>query len=274
LISTQIQQNKALGQHYLIDHKVIARICDCIVNATKDIRGEKEVRSDSSKDGVGCTNNTSNQHDKFRTIEVGPGTGNLTRPLAECLSAQLACIEYDRRFVPVPGVQWIHADALGYQYALDDFVVGNLPYNIATHLLLRLAATPVAGWWVMVQKEVAQRVVAQTGSAYGRLSVMLQAVFDVKYCFDVPPSCFAPPPRVDSACIYGKRNNLGVDLRKLDLVVRAAFACKRKKLSNVLPPHLAQVFRARGVDLACRAETISVAEYIAIATALPETQLR
>jgi 16S rRNA (adenine1518-N6/adenine1519-N6)-dimethyltransferase len=233
LISMNLMRpKKSLGQHFLHDANIIRKICNAI----------------TSNAPTGYT----------RCIEVGPGTGNLTRPLREVIQTSLHCIEYDDRMSPVDGVVWHRQDALEFEYTDHDYVVGNLPYNISAPLLVSWCRARVVGWCVMVQKEVAERVVATQGKSYGRLSVLLQSQFDVKYSFTVPPGVFTPPPKVQSAVICGCQIPPKADPRALEVLLAEVFAHRRKQLRNTLSPNTAVMFERAGIDLSLRPEQVSV----------------
>lgn len=243
---TMIVPNKFLGQHFLTDKAKIYDICLGVKNIFEQLKHDKSL-------------------EQLRFIEIGPGTGNLTRALLSHINYTLTCIEKDERFPKIQGTDWIIGDALDYPFTPQDFVVGNLPYNISTQLFERFVRARIGGWWVMVQKEVADRVVTQNGKNYGRLSVLMQSVFQTKYQFTVSPSSFLPSPKVNSACISGVRRERECDITRLCNMTRVAFGHRRKKLSNVLHEELARRFAECGVDLAKRAENVSVEEFLMIA---------
>ena len=222
-----MKARKRFGQHFLHDEHVINRIIA----------------------GMAVT-------DTDHVVEIGPGHGALTEHLV-VVNPTLTVIEIDRDLTPLlaarfPSINIIHADVLRVDLAqaLDPQrrwrFVGNLPYNISSPLLLKLAefqrqqpGTFVDGFF-MLQREMAERVAAQPGTkAWGRLSVMMQVQFDIQHWFDVGPESFDPPPRVWSSVIRicPHAEPLVTDtqvLRNLDKVVRAAFAGRRKTLSNSL----------------------------------------
>jgi 16S rRNA (adenine1518-N6/adenine1519-N6)-dimethyltransferase len=155
-------------------------------------------------------------------------------------------------------------------------VVGNLPYNVSTPLLFRLGlyAARLRDIHVMLQREVVDRMVARPSTpAYGRLSVMLQYRFAIAKLFDVKPGAFRPPPKVDSAFVrmvpvpapaLGARDEAG-----LARVVTAAFTKRRKQLRNALADVVPEEsLRALGIDPQLRPENLSVADYVAIASAI------
>lgn len=244
---------KHLGQHFLVDTHYINRI----VAAIRPEPGELMV-------------------------EIGPGPGALTRPLLTVLD-KLHVVEFDRDMVArltdefSGGQLVIHqADALAFDFAQLGAglrVVGNLPYNISSPLLFHLAefAAGIRDMTFMLQKEVVDRMAAAPDTPdYGRLSVMLQARFVVTRLFVVPPGAFQPPPKVDSAIV--RLTPLPTDKvayreRRIfaDLVGRA-FGQRRKTLRNTLKGMVTEAdFSAVGIDPSRRGETLSVAEFAALA---------
>ena len=215
-------------------------------------------------------------------VEIGPGLGALTAPLARALN-RLHVIELDRDIVATLREKYangnlvIHeGDALKFNFAslgTNLRVVGNLPYNISTPLLFHLAEhiTCLRDIHVMLQKEVVERMVAAPGgSDYGRLSVMLQYRFDMEKVLDVGPEAFFPQPKVDSAVVRMlpkiKREPEAKDEALFARVVTTAFSQRRKTLRNTLRNILALAdFEALGIDPGARAETLSVGDFVRIA---------
>ncbi|MFN3595142.1 MAG: 16S rRNA (adenine(1518)-N(6)/adenine(1519)-N(6))-dimethyltransferase RsmA [Thiobacillaceae bacterium] len=245
---------KSLGQHFLHDPGIIARIVAAIAPQPDD-----------------------------RVVEIGPGLGALTRPLLARLR-HLHVVELDRdlaarwRAEAAAGLPiTVHeADALGFDFESlgpDLRVVGNLPYNISTPLLFHLAdaAARIRDMHLMLQREVVERMAATPGTpAYGRLSVMLQARFQVQKLFNVPPGCFRPPPKVDSAVVRLLPLPAAAipyrDARRFAELVARAFGQRRKTLRNTLKGMIdAATFAALGIDPGRRGETLSVAEFAALA---------
>jgi len=223
-------------------------------------------------------------------VEIGPGLGALTARLAPAC-ARLDAIEIDRdlvamlrqRFAGDSGVCIRAGDALATDFlALADGGrlrgAGNLPYNISSALLFHLLAQREAfvDLHLMLQREVAQRLAAGPGSRrYGRLSVSAQLHCEVESLFDVAPSAFRPQPRVHSSLVrltLKPRPDWSTpDQRQFDTVVRAAFGQRRKTLRNALSGLLGeQQIEATGIDPAARAETLSVADYMALARSLEQ----
>ena len=213
-------------------------------------------------------------------LEIGPGLGALTQPLLRKLG-RLTAIEIDTdlqaHLATLPNISnqltVINADALTIDYSQFGRqlrVIGNLPYNISTPLLLRLLHyTPfIADMHFMLQKEVVLRLVASPGSkAYGRLSVMLQYYCEVEHLFDVPPTAFHPQPKVDSAIVrltpHATPLYPSVEFADLEKLVACAFSMRRKTLANNLKPLMnAAKLMELGIDPTLRPEQISVADYV------------
>lgn len=218
-------------------------------------------------------------------VEIGPGLGALTNPLAKALK-QLHVIELDRDIVKTLHEKYdghangnvvIHeGDALKFDFATFGpglRVVGNLPYNISTPLLFHLAAhiNSILDIHAMLQKEVVERMVAAPDTAaYGRLSVALQYRFVMEKVLDVGPDAFYPQPKVDSAVIRMlprvTRELSAQDEALFARVVTTAFSQRRKTLRNTLRNILELVdFEALGIDPGARAETLAVGDFVRIA---------
>jgi 16S rRNA (adenine1518-N6/adenine1519-N6)-dimethyltransferase len=245
---------KRFGQHFLVDDGVTARI----VAAVQPRPGET-------------------------LVEIGPGLGALTQPLLERAGA-LTVVELDRdlaaRLARNPRLTVIQADALDIDFAALAAaagtplrLVGNLPYNISTPLLFHLlgAADRLADLHFMLQKEVVDRMAAEPGGKdYGRLSVMLQWRCHIEALFDVPPTAFDPPPRVESAVVrlVPWPQPAAVDARRLGELVTVAFSQRRKILRHTLGRWLAERGFSGAFDEQRRAEEVPVAEYVALARAV------
>jgi len=240
----QHKARKRFGQNFLIDTQIIERIVATIAPRPQD-----------------------------NLIEIGPGKGALTLPLLENLNA-MKVIEIDRDLIALLESQnhqklsVIEADALKFDFSqLENKarIVGNLPYNISSPLLFHLLEhrSSVIDMTFMLQKEVVDRIVAPHGSkTYGRLSVMMQAFFDVELMFVVPKESFDPQPKIESAIIYFKPRTDAVlsESTLLEKVVKAAFSQRRKTLRNCLKSMLTQ--EQTDIDLSQRAEMLSVDEFI------------
>jgi 16S rRNA (adenine1518-N6/adenine1519-N6)-dimethyltransferase len=244
---------KRFGQHFLHDPGVIRRIIDVV----------------APKPGE-------------RIVEIGPGRGALTWGLLD-RAKRLDVIEIDRDLAAslqadprAAGGLRVHVENV-----LDtDFIrlrgsgeplriVGNLPYNISTPLLFRLLAqrAAVSDMYFMLQKEVADRMVAHPGTRdYGRLTVMLAAVAEVEGLFDVGPGAFQPPPKVWSAIVHlrptaNPRFDIGRD-GALRTLVTTAFSHRRKTLRNSLKGLLdARDIECCGIDPQLRPETLAPAQF-------------
>jgi 16S rRNA (adenine1518-N6/adenine1519-N6)-dimethyltransferase len=220
-------------------------------------------------------------------LEVGAGEGPLTERLAAA-AAHVHTVEVDRGLEPalaavaaLPNVDLHWGDALrldlaGFEPA-PSAVVSNLPYSIATPLILRtIEELPsVQRWTLMVQREIATRLSAKPGGReYGVPSVLVQLACALRVLRSVNPSVFRPPPRVDSAVIALRRTGPGVDAGTRSLV-RAAFAHRRKTLVRSLeharPGTIGEtraLLPGAGVRLEARAENLSPEEFADLAKAL------
>ena len=214
---------KRFGQHFLADRACI----DAIVQAIAPRPGDK-------------------------LVEIGPGTGVLTAPLV-AQTGHITVIEIDRDLGPRLAAQYGDALTLVQQDVLQvDFsgfgqnlrIVGNLPYNISSPLLLHLIAVAdrVRDQHFMLQKEVVDRIVAGPGSDMGRLTVFLQNPYQVVKLFDVPPEAFDPPPKVDSSVVrmVPLPRPHTTAIAQLEAALAAAYAQRRKMLRRTLGSWLAQ----------------------------------
>lgn len=230
-------------------------------------------------------------------LEIGPGVGCLTAELAKT-AGRVTAIELDERLRGVLGetladfdnVSVVFADALKADLpAICAETLGerpwkvcaNLPYNVTTPLITAfLEAGCFESVTVMIQKEVAQRLCAAPGTGeYGAFSVLVQWYAEPKLLFDVPPHCFVPQPKVTSAVVRMDRraaSPASVDDEKLFFrTVRAAFAQRRKTLSNALRSAFSELDRAAiesameetGLPPAVRGETLSIAQFAALSNA-------
>jgi 16S rRNA (adenine1518-N6/adenine1519-N6)-dimethyltransferase len=250
---------KQLGQHFLHDAGIIERI----VRAVNPQPGE-------------------------HLVEIGPGQGAITLPLLRRHGA-LTVIEFDRDLLAhlraiggtIGALEVIHADVLKVDFTALAVggtlrLVGNLPYNISSPILFHALAhaAVIRDMHFMLQKEVVDRMAAAPGGkVYGRLSVMLQAYCEVEPLFDVPPTAFHPPPKVDSAVVRLLPRQAGsigiVDRALFERVVRDAFGQRRKTLRNALSALCtASDFAATGIRPQARAEELAVAEFVTLANHL------
>ena len=251
---------KRFGQNFLRDPRYISRIIDVVAPGPGD-----------------------------RLIEIGPGDGALTLPLAAA-AGRLDCIELDRdlarqldlRFTGQDHVR-IHCHNI-LKFDLGELadkgnrlrIVGNLPYNISTPVIFHLLKMSriITDMTFMLQKEVVERMTAAPGSRdYGRLSVMLQYYCAAEQMFLVPPEAFRPRPKVISAIVRLKPQRpppiKAADENCFETVVRTAFGQRRKTLRNSLKPLLeGGIADVLPVDLGARPEQLSLADYVGISDAI------
>ena len=256
-----LSASKSLGQNFLLDEQLLDRI----------------ARIPGSLEGE-------------RAYEVGPGPGGLTRALLRG-GARVTAVERDRRCLPaLAELQQIYGDSLrvieGDALALDEaaevgsgaHIVANLPYNVGTALAVRwLGGETWPPWWrsltLMFQQEVAERIVARPdGSAYGRLAVLAQWRSEARIAMKVHRSAFVPPPKVMSAVVHivPKAAPAGVSAATLERLTAAAFGQRRKMLRRSLLslPGALEALEALGISSERRAETLSVADFTAVARAM------
>lgn len=267
-----LHTKKSLGQHFLVDDNVLSRMLELAALA-----GDETV------------------------IEVGPGIGTLTVPLLERARAVIA-VERDRDLVEVllestrefERFTLISADAvevspdeISASYGPPTALVANLPYGVAATVVLRFfrMLPSIRQSTVMVQAEVADRMAAEPGTkAYGAYSVKLQLIARPVGRFNVPPGCFLPPPRVDSAVIRLERHAVAQDpdlLRAAAAVADAAFAQRRKTLRNSLRATsglsasvIDDALSAAGIDGGLRAEALPPQAFVEIARNLSGAGIR
>ena len=252
--------SKALGQNFLFDGQLLARIAAIPGDLTE-----------------------------AQVLEIGPGPGGLTRALLQA-GARVTAIERDRRCIPALAelaeafpdrLKVIEGDALQVDtstlFTTKPHIVSNLPYNVGTALLVGWLSSAWLPWWqsctLMFQKEVAERIVAMPGtSAYGRLAVLAQWRCSAKIAMPVHRSAFTPPPKVMSAVVHlvPQEAPEGIRFRTLERLTAAAFGQRRKMLRQSLKAVAGAdaAMEATGIDPTRRAETVSVAEFIALARAL------
>ncbi|MDQ6809847.1 MAG: 16S rRNA (adenine(1518)-N(6)/adenine(1519)-N(6))-dimethyltransferase RsmA [Verrucomicrobiota bacterium] len=219
-------------------------------------------------------------------VEIGPGLGALT-DLALAAGARVIAIEKDarlveflrKRFAGDSRLELIHRDALDFDlrplFAHPRVkLLGNLPYYVASQLLLKFTAdpSPISLWLLMLQKEMAQRLAAQPGtSAYGSLSLFVQLRYRVDYLRTIPPTVFLPNPEVDSALVRLTARVPGefppCDTELFTRLVRAGFSQRRKQLQKLLRPQIAdweEACERCGFGPKARAEDLPLSQWIAL----------
>ncbi len=220
-------------------------------------------------------------------VEIGPGPGRLTRMLAEKVD-RLVAIELDPElyerlkgdFIAYSNVEIIHGDALKFPFeTIGEFkVVANIPYYITTPIIFRLleAKKHLKSMTLTIQKEVAERIVAQPGGkAYGVLTIMIRYLARTELKLIIPKEAFHPMPKVDSAVIHIEvLGNPSVDVKDEKIffnLVKTAFSHRRKTLSNSLKglgEDIREVMISAGIDPQRRPETLSLEEFARLADAL------
>ena len=237
---------KRFGQNFLVDNQIVNRIIATI--------------SPKKSDNI---------------VEIGPGMGALTFPLLEYLD-HLSVIEIDRDLISLlklnkqDKLTIYEADALKFDYGQISNnlrIVGNIPYNISSPLLFHLLSSKnqIIDMTLMLQKEVADRIIANHGSkTYGRLSVMMQTFFEVETMFQVPKKSFNPKPKIESSIIYLKTRakTLTENTKLLEKIVKVSFSQRRKTLKNCLKSILSQ--DQTEIDLSRRAEMLSIENFITL----------
>ena len=259
-----LSAKKSLGQNFLLDFNLLARI----------------ARVAAPLEGA-------------TVVEVGPGPGGLTRALLSLGASKVIAIERDERARPAleeiaarhPGkLAVVAGDALRFDSRTHlagkrARVVANLPYNIATALLIDwLTAEPWPPWYdmlvLMFQREVAERIVAKVGDdAYGRLAVLAGWRCESKIIFDVAPSAFVPPPKVTSSVVrlVPRAMPLACDSKTLQRVTEAAFGQRRKMLRQSLKTlgvDAGTLLATAGIEPTARAEEIPVDGFVSLANVL------
>jgi 16S rRNA (adenine1518-N6/adenine1519-N6)-dimethyltransferase len=246
---------KHFGQHFLHDKRIVGRILAAFDASATD-----------------------------HVVEIGPGTGVMTRGLVDRV-ARLEAVEIDRDLAARLAEEFSESqlilhnmDALDFDFCARAIagrklrLIGNLPYNISTPLLFHLLDQLgcIHDMLFMLQKEVVDRLAAAPDTEdYGRLSVMIQWRVQVEKLFDVHPGAFTPPPRVDSSIVrltpHATPPVQVRDPERFALIVKAAFAHRRKTLRNNLKGLVAdETIAAAGIDPVRRAETLSLQDFAAI----------
>ena len=245
----QYTLRKSLGQHFLTDKTVCERILAQL-----------------------------QQFPIERLVEVGPGAGALTEYIYKLPSVEFKAIELDTEKVnyllhtfPALNGKLINEDFLETEMPFGESftLVGNFPYNISTQIVFKVLdwKQNVPLMIGMFQKEVAERIAAKPHSkAYGILSVLVQAFYDVTYLFDVPPSAFNPPPKVDSGVIMFTRKQKFPEMaseKSFYHIVKMAFGQRRKMLRNPLKPYFTPA-QLEDPIFTKRAENLSFEDYAAL----------
>ena len=223
-----LEPKKQFGQNFLFDLNLTGRIA----RAVPDI-------------------------DKIPVIEVGPGPGGLTRAILAAGAPRVIAIEKDRAAAPILSriadsasgrLQIVYGDALKTDFAAlgvgEYAICANLPYNVGTELLIGWlhmiwSGAPIRSLTLMFQREVAQRIVARGGGAYGRLSILTSLIADARILFEVPPTAFVPRPKVYSAVVQIIPNSDKIarlaNLGAVEQLTARLFGQRRKMIRSVLP---------------------------------------
>ena len=257
-----IRARRQLGQHFLLD----LNLCRRIVRAAGDLAGKT-------------------------VVEIGPGPGGLTRALLETGAARVISVERDPRCIDaLSDLSRRYADRLdvvagdALDFDISAFagtgrvaVVANLPYNVATPLLIGWLRNvdSISAMTLMFQKEVAERIVAAPGTgAYGRLAVVAQWLCEARRAFDVAPTAFVPPPRVTSTVVSLVPRDAplaAADMACLEAVTAAAFGRRRKMLRSALAGLVEDpeaLLEQAGIAPTARAETLPPEAFCALARGL------
>jgi 16S rRNA (adenine1518-N6/adenine1519-N6)-dimethyltransferase len=254
-ISIVVRPKKFLGQHFLKDKNIASKIVEAL------------------------------QSTNIPVLEIGPGTGVLTESLMKIaddfsvIEIDTESIEYLRQHYPT--LKIIEGDFLEMEIDKPVAIIGNFPYNISSQIFFSVldARDHVKEVVCMIQKEVADRIASKEGNkTYGILSVLLQAYYDIDYLFKVPPGVFNPPPKVNSAVIRLRRNQvakLSCDEVLFKKVIKQGFQNRRKTLRNALKnlnlPGLSADRRGSIYALPVmdkRAEQLSVNDFVLLTQAI------
>lgn len=251
---------KQYGQNFLYDQKILKSIYECITPSSDDL-----------------------------IIEIGPGSGNLTKWLQkyncqiiayeidESLKSKLSLIENDKTKI-------IYADFLKVNLAEDIsryiykkiYIIANIPYYITSPIIKKIISSNINPHNIvlMVQKEVGDRFIAQPGTKnYGYITVYLQYYFTIKKIINVDKSCFFPVPKIDSMIVkFTPSHNNCADFKKFDILIKDSFTQKRKNLKNNLKKYdlnkISSILNKHNYDLTNRAEDIPLEIYIEIANSI------
>lgn len=251
-----VKAKKELGQHFLKDQSIAKRIVSSL------------IYSEFLKEGS-----------KVDVLEVGPGTGVLTKYLLEDENINLFVAEIDSESVDYLNLNYPNLSNriwfgdflkmdLSDKFLGQFLIIGNFPYNISSQIFFKVLdyrerIPMVAG---MLQKEVAQRLASGPGNKdYGILSVLLQCWYEIEYLFSVDENCFNPPPKVKSGVIRLKRNSresLGCDEVLFKSIVKTTFNQRRKTIRNSIKPLLGGKLLPDSILLSKRPEQLSVEEFV------------
>lgn len=258
-----LSAQKSLGQNFLLDQNITDKIL-------------REAQSRNNQDFSNMT-----------IFEIGPGPGGLTRSILKTNAQKVIALEFDERAVEAlqslqqaaqNTLEIVQGDALkAVLTTLSEkprAIVANLPYNIATPLLInwlrqiRADKEAYASMSLMFQKEVAERILARPNTkAYGRLSIICQWLCDVANIYDLPPNAFTPPPKVNSAVVHFIPKEIpkdAPDFAAVEKITASAFNQRRKMIRSSLKEYLPAI-EALGIDPTKRAENLSVEDFLAIA---------
>ena len=251
----KVSPKKHLGQHFLKEERIAQRIAESLTVA-----------------------------DKLPVIEIGPGMGVLTKYLLGrswlvTMDVDQESVDYLKTNYPEYADRFLFEDFLASdlrQMGDSIQIIGNLPYNISSQIFFKIYdhRNQVTEVVAMIQKEVADRIVSKEGNkVYGILSVLLQAYYDIEYLFTVKPGVFNPPPKVNSAVIRMKRNEvkqLDCDEDLFKKVVKAGFGKRRKTLRNALKDLHLSLDSVPPSVLDKRAEQLSVQSFVELTKLLTQ----
>lgn len=263
-----MQAKKSFGQHFLTREDISQNIADALTHL----------------------------ENIPRVLEVGPGQGMLTKYLLK-KNIELVAVEADRDMIPILSKKFLQTPPLStpakMRLLAEDFLqtdlkkvfdgqefclIGNFPYNISSQILIKMLDEKnlVPEMVGMFQKEVAERVVAPSGSkTYGILSLLCQAFYEGEYLFTVDSSCFAPPPNVQSAVIRLRRKEnliLGCDEKLFKQIVKATFNQRRKMIRNTMKGFIKDSTILADAFFNLRPEQLSLNEFIKLTNLVSNTQ--
>ena len=294
---------KRFGQHFLTDRTVAARIIDAFAPARGqhviEIGGGRGALTEALYDALGQLTVIELDRDLAAQLTAQHATNNVRVICADVLEVQLRELADDGDVGNVDNVvddnvnvnqsdSTSNTDVIDKSNNVDNIdtivnnntpaqfrIIGNLPYNISTPLIFHLLGqlAHIADMLFMVQREVAMRLAAMPGERhYGRLSVMCALHLDCTRLFDVAPTAFAPPPKVQSSVVRLRRKPrapMPRDVGAFGTIVQAAFNQRRKTLRNALQGKVSPAqFAAAQIDSTLRAEVLSVQQFIALADAV------